>query len=192
VLRDKVYYLCNQIKFYSIRDPLLTAFYFLTQSLALISTFIASPLANASSTASMLQTVNSLFFFYTNDFYLKYDQQLALSHLLTLALLLAFAFVGYFTYSLDHRNHLAIRKTELKKIKIVEMLVFALVTFSIPLGSFMWYYIMRLFEQGMEFLTVFSLFNLLCIFSLVYVVEECSIESDLKNYKSLSRLYSKN
>lgn len=149
----------------------MTAFYFLTQSLALISTFIASPLAQATSTASILTTINSLFFFYSNDFYLSHDSQLALSHLVSLFLFLCFAFIAYFTYSLDHCNHLVIRKTDLKKIRMVEMLVFFLVTFSIPLGSFMWYYIIRLFQMSMEYLALLSLINLICIFSLVYVVE---------------------
>lgn len=44
----------------------------------------------------------------------------------------------------------------------------------------------------MEYLVLLSLINLVCLFVLVYVAEECSIESDLKNYQSLSRLYSKN
>lgn len=44
----------------------------------------------------------------------------------------------------------------------------------------------------MEYLAIFSLFNLVCLVTIIYVMEECSIESDLKNYKSLSRLYSKN
>lgn len=44
----------------------------------------------------------------------------------------------------------------------------------------------------MEYFAIFSLFNLACLVAVIYVMEECSIESDLKNYKSLSRLYSKN
>jgi hypothetical protein len=76
VVRDKIYYLCNHIKFYSIKDPLVTAFYFFTQSLALISTFIASPLASSTSAASLLQTLNNLFFFYNNGIYLRYDANL--------------------------------------------------------------------------------------------------------------------
>lgn len=192
MVRDKVYYLCNHIKFYSIEDPLVTAFYFLTQSLALISTFIASPLASATSAASLLQTLNNLFFFYNNDLYMSYDTELMASHLVSLLLFGSFAVVGYFTYKLDHRNHLAMGKRDRKRIRLVEAVVFFMMMFSIPLGSFMWYYIMRLFELNLEYFAVISLANLICLFGVVYVAEECSIESDLKNYQSLSRLYSKN
>lgn len=192
MLRDKVYYLCNHIKFYSIKDPLATAFYFFTQSLALISTFIASPLAQTTAITTFLQSINSLFFFYTSDIYLRYDSGLALSHLVSFILFCSFFFIAYVTYSVDHLNHLTVRKNDFKKIRIVEMIVFVVITFSIPLGSFIWFYIIQLFKTGQEYLSVFSLFNLVGLFCIVYVMEECSIESDLKNYKSLSRLYSKN
>jgi hypothetical protein len=170
-VRDKVYYLCNQIKFYSIKDPLVTALYFLTQSLALISTFIASPLAGSTYTDSALQAINSIFFFFTNDLYVRHDAELIPSHFISLLLFLAFVLIGYFTYTLDHRNLLIINKSDRKKIKLIEVVVSVVVTFSIPLGSFMWYYIIRLFQANMQYLVVFSLFTLACIFFLVYVVE---------------------
>ncbi len=144
-MRDKIYFLCDHIKFYSIKDPLVTAFYFLTQSLALISTFIVSPLATATSATSLLQTLNNLFFFYNSDIYMRYDTNLEASHFVSLLLFGSFAVIAYFTYKLDHRNHLVMGKGDRKRIRVIEMIVFLMVTFSIPLGSFMWYYIMRLF-----------------------------------------------
>jgi hypothetical protein len=56
-----------------------------------------------------------------------------------------FAVIGYFTYTLDHQSRIAISKSDAKKIKIIETLVFILVTFNLPLGSFIWYYVIRLF-----------------------------------------------
>jgi len=44
VWKQKVFYLTNHIKFYSIHNPIVTIFYFLTQSLALLSTFGDSPI----------------------------------------------------------------------------------------------------------------------------------------------------
>lgn len=123
---------------------------------------------------------------------MRYDTDLLVSHLVSLLLFGSFAVIGYFTYKLDHQNHLAIRKVDRKRIKVVKAIVFFMMMFSIPLGSFMWYYIMRLFQLNMEYLAIISLANLICLFVVVYVAEECSIESDLKNYQSLSRLFSKN
>jgi dipeptide/tripeptide permease len=123
---------------------------------------------------------------------MRYDTELMASHVVSLLLFGSFAFVAYFTYKLDHRNHLAVGKDDRKRIRIVEALVFFMMMFSIPLGSFIWYYIIRLFQLNLEYLAIISLANLICLFGIVYVTEECSIESDLKNYKSLSRLYSKN
>lgn len=119
MLRDKVYYLCNHIKFYSINDTSVAAFYFLMQSLALISTFIASPIADSTTAVGIMQTINSLFFFYSNDLYLRYDDNLVLSHIISFLLFFVFLLLAYFTYTLNHTNRLAISKSDLKKIKLV-------------------------------------------------------------------------
>jgi hypothetical protein len=44
----------------------------------------------------------------------------------------------------------------------------------------------------MEYLVLLPFINLLLLSVVVYIMEECSIETDLKNYTALSRLYNKN
>ena len=192
ILRDKIYFICNQIKFYSTSNPLVTAFYFLTQSLALISTFTSSPLVNDSSSLDVLKFINSLFFFYTHERYVEFDSNLLISHLVSVLLLLSFITIIYFSWSIDHQNHLNITKIDQNKIKIVEVLVFLIILFNIPLGSFIWFYIIKLSDNNMVYFAVVGVINLISLFGTVYIVEECSIESNLKTYNSLSRLYSKN
>lgn len=192
ILRDKIYFICNHIKFYSTYNPLVTAFYFLTQSLALISTFTSSPLVNDSSSLDVLKFINSLFFFYTHERYVEFDSNLLISHLVSVLLLLSFITIIYFSWSIDHQNHLNITKIDQNKIKIVEVLVFLIILFNIPLGSFIWFYIIKLSNNNMVYFAVVGVINLISLFGTVYIVEECSIESNLKTYNSLSRLYSKN
>jgi len=119
ILRDKIYFVCNHIKFYSISSPIVTALYFLTQSLALISTFTSSPLVSDSSSLDLLKFINSLFFFYTHSSYTRFDDNLLLSHMVSIILLLSFATIIYFSWSIDHQNHLNITKTDQNKIKTV-------------------------------------------------------------------------
>lgn len=76
---------------------------------------------------------------------MSYDQDLVLSHFISFVLFLVFVLVGYCTYTLNHANRLDISKSDRKRIKLVEACIFVLVTFNIPLGSFIWFYVMRLF-----------------------------------------------
>lgn len=119
ILRDKIYFVCNRIKFYSISSPIVAALYFITQSLALISTFTSSPLVSDSSSLDALKFFNSLFFFYTHSSYTALDGNLLLSHMVSILLLLSFVTIIYFSWSIDHQNHLSITKTDLNKIKTV-------------------------------------------------------------------------
>ena len=67
----------------------------------------------------MLKRVNSVFFFYSNDLYVSYDANLALSHIISFLLFMVFLLLGYCTYTLNHANRLAISKSDRKRIKIV-------------------------------------------------------------------------
>lgn len=119
ILRDKVYFMCNHIKFYSLSNPLALAFYFLTHSLALISTFTSSSLVDESTSLDILKLISSFFFFYTHNLYTRFDDELVVSHMVSFILLLSFITIFYFSWSVDHENHLYITKTDETKIKVV-------------------------------------------------------------------------
>lgn len=66
--------MANHIKFYSINSELATIFYFLTQSLALISTFSVSPVfSNSNPIILFINQINTAFFFYSSSVYQSLD-----------------------------------------------------------------------------------------------------------------------
>lgn len=107
-------------------------------------------------------------------------------------LLVIFSIIGYTTYTINFQNRILLSKADSNKIQLTQLLVFVLISLNIPLGSFIAYYFIRLITNGMEYLVLLPFINLLLLSVVVYIMEECSIETDLKNYTALSRLYNKN
>jgi hypothetical protein len=141
-----------------------------------MSIFSVSPVFDRSDpTIELINEINAAFFFYSSSVYQSFDSSLAVSHFVSLFLLLIFCAIAYFTKTINYHRRIVISKADSNKIQITEMLVFLLVSLNIPLGSFCSYYLIQLIGTGMEYLLIIPVLNLIFLFSLVYIIEECSI-----------------